>query len=252
MVKMTPEQEAAYALDFGVARSDLPEDAQLAYDRLVEQRARARTAVPVSRAGAEDASGRVTLPERVAAAVGTALFLPVAAGFGIVLVPYLITHWQPGGPYPLGVRVLGVALIAAGGVLFIWGCVRFAAEGVGIPIPTEPTSRLLTVGGPYRYVRNPLYLAWVMAITGQALLLGRAVLLIYAAAVLIIAASFVRWYEEPTLARRFGEHYEAYRKQVPGWWPRLPRRTLSSNVSTASDQAQSPGSHGPHESGYPD
>ena len=250
MVKMTPEREAAYALDFGVARSDLPEDVQLVYDRLVEQRA--RTAAPVSRAGAEDASGRVTLPERVAAAVGTALFLPVAAGFGIVLVPYLITHWQPGGPYPLAVRVLGVALIAAGGVLFIWGCARFAAEGVGIPIPTEPTSRLLTVGGPYRYVRNPLYLAWVMAITGQALLLSRPVLLIYAAAVLVIAACFVRWYEEPTLAKRFGEHYEAYRKQVPGWWPRLPRRTLGSNVSTASDPAQSPGSHGPHESGCPD
>jgi protein-S-isoprenylcysteine O-methyltransferase Ste14 len=88
--------------------------------------------------------------------------------------------------------------------------------------PAEPTSRLLTVGGPYRYVRNPLYLAWVMAITGQALLLSRPVLLIYAAAVFTIAAAFVRWYEEPTLAKRFGEQYEAYRKQVPGWWPRLP------------------------------
>jgi protein-S-isoprenylcysteine O-methyltransferase Ste14 len=248
MVKMRPEQEAAYALDFGVARSDLPEDARLAYDRLVEQRARARAAAPVSRADA-GGRGRVTLPERVAAAVGTALFMPVAAGFGIVLVPYLITHWQSGGPYPLGVRVLGVALIAAGGILFVWGCVRFAAEGVGMPIPTEPTSRLLTVGGPYRYVRNPLYLAWVMAITGQALLLSRPVLLSYAGAVLIIAASFVHWYEEPTLARRFGAQYEAYRKQVPGWWPRLPRRTLSSNVGTPSDPAQSPGPPGPYESG---
>ena len=48
MAKMTPEQEAAYALDFGVARSGLPPDAQLAYDRLVEQRARARAQAPVS------------------------------------------------------------------------------------------------------------------------------------------------------------------------------------------------------------
>jgi protein-S-isoprenylcysteine O-methyltransferase Ste14 len=55
---------------------------------------------------------------------------------------------------------------------------------------------------------------------GQALLLSRPVLLIYAAAVLVIAAAFVHWYEEPTLARRFGEQYEAYRKQVPGWWLR--------------------------------
>lgn len=242
---MTPEQEAAYALDFGVARSDLPADAQLVYDRLVEQRARARPSAAVSQAGAQAASGRVTVPERVAAAVGTALFLPTAAGFGVVLVPYVITHWQPGMPYPLAVRVLGVALIAAGGIVFIGGCVRFAAEGVGVPLPTEPISRQLTVGGPYRYVRNPLYLAWVTAITGQALLLSRPVLLIYAAAVLIAAAAFVHWYEEPTLARRFGEQYEAYRKQVPGWWPRLPRRRLSSNANTASDPAQSPRPRGP-------
>ena len=98
MVKMTPEQEAAYALDFGVARSDLPEDAQLAYDRMVEQRAHAGPFAPVPEADGGDVSSSVTVQERIAAAVGTALFLPVAAGFGIVLVPYVITHWQPGAP----------------------------------------------------------------------------------------------------------------------------------------------------------
>jgi protein-S-isoprenylcysteine O-methyltransferase Ste14 len=224
MKNMTPEQEARYALDFGVARSDLPHDAQLAYDRLAEQRAHVRATATAPQADAGDASGRVTVAERVAAAVGTALFLPTAAGFGIVLVPYLITRWQPGGPYPLAVRVFGVTLITAGGIVFIAGCVRFAAEGAGIPVPTEPNSRQLTVGGPYRYVRNPLYLAWVMAIAGQALLLSRPVLLFYAAGILIASAAFVHWYEEPTLARRFGEQYEAYRKQVPGWWPRWPHR----------------------------
>ncbi len=177
-----------------------------------------------------DGGGRVTLPERIAAAAGTALFLPTAAGFGMVLVPYLITHWQPGEPYPLAVRGLGVALVTAGALLFVAGCVRFAAEGVGIPLPTEPISRRLTVGGPYRYVRNPLYVAWVLAITGQALVLSRPVLFAYAASVLIVSAAFVRWYEEPTLARRFGEQYEAYRAQVPGWWPRLLR--LSRRQST--------------------
>ncbi len=143
MPRMTPEQEAAYALGSGVARSDLPEDAQLAYDRLVEQRARARPPAPASLAGAETASDRVILP-RWAAAVGTALFLPIAGGFGVVLVPYWITRWQSGAPYPLAVRVLGVALIVAGGIVLTGRCVRFAAEGVGIPLPVEPTSRRLT------------------------------------------------------------------------------------------------------------
>lgn len=64
---------------------------------------------------------------------------------------------------------------------------------------------------------NPLYLAWVTAITGQALRLSRPVLLICTTAVLAAAVTFVRFYEEPSLARRFGEQYEAYRKQVPGW-----------------------------------
>lgn len=56
MPRMTPEQEAAYALDFGVARSDLPEEVQLAYDRLAEQRARARPLVSASPPGAGTAS----------------------------------------------------------------------------------------------------------------------------------------------------------------------------------------------------
>ncbi len=81
-------------------------------------------------------------------------------------------------------RALGVALIALAGIVVIAGFIRFATEGVGIPVPTEPTSRQLTIGGPYRYVRNPLYLAIVLAITGQALVLSRLVLLVYAAVML--------------------------------------------------------------------
>ena len=225
MAKMTPEQEASYALDFGIARSDLPPDAQLAYDHLVEQRARAATTAPVSRANAEAAGGPVVLP-RWAAAVGTALVFLAGQGGGVVLLPYAFTHWQPGTPpWPVAVRAIGVALIAIGGIMVLTGFVRFATEGIGIPFPAEPTSRQLTIGGPYRYVRNPLYLAIVMAVTGQALLFSRPVLLAYAAVLLAAFVVFVHWYEEPTLAKRFGEPYEAYRKQVPGWWPRLPRRT---------------------------
>jgi protein-S-isoprenylcysteine O-methyltransferase Ste14 len=72
-------------------------------------------------------------------------------------------------------------------------------------------------------VRNPIYVAMVVADLGQALLLGRPVLLIYSAVLLTFLVAFVRLYEEPTLVDRFGARYEAYRRQVPGWWPRLPR-----------------------------
>jgi protein-S-isoprenylcysteine O-methyltransferase Ste14 len=80
----------------------------------------------------------------------------------------------------------------------------------------------VVVGGVYRYVRNPMYVAALAAIVGQAFLLGRLVLLLYAAGVWLVVAAFVRFYEEPTLTRRrFGADYEAYRRAVPAWWPRL-------------------------------
>jgi protein-S-isoprenylcysteine O-methyltransferase Ste14 len=67
-----------------------------------------------------------------------------------------------------------------------------------------------------------MYLAVLAVITGQALLLGRPVLLEYAAAIAAASIMFVYGYEQPTLARRYGAQYEAYQRAVPGWWPRLP------------------------------
>jgi protein-S-isoprenylcysteine O-methyltransferase Ste14 len=93
-------------------------------------------------------------------------------------------------------------------------------EGLGTPAPVAAPERLV-VGGVYRFVRNPMYVAVLAAIVGQALLLGRLVLLLYAAGTWVAVAAFVRYYEEPTLTRRFGEDYEAYRRAVPAWWPRL-------------------------------
>ncbi len=225
MARMTPEQEAAYALRWGTARSGLPPEAQLAYDGLVEQQARAAASAPVPPADAVATSPPVTMPRWVAA-IGTAVFALVVQGGGVVLLPYAFTRWQPGTPpWPVVVRVIGVVLIAVGGIVVAWAFAQFVAEGAGVPIPGEPNSQRLAVGGPYRYVRNPLYVASVVAITGQALLLSRAVLLVYAAAFLAITFFLVHWIEDPALARRFGQQFEDYRNQVPGWWPRLARRT---------------------------
>jgi protein-S-isoprenylcysteine O-methyltransferase Ste14 len=65
-----------------------------------------------------------------------------------------------------------------------------------------------------------MYLAVEAIIVGQALVFGQPVLLLYAVFVFAIMAAFVRWYEEPTLAKSFGASYKAYRDAVPGWWPR--------------------------------
>jgi protein-S-isoprenylcysteine O-methyltransferase Ste14 len=222
MAKIPPEQEAAYALDYGVARAGLSKDAQAAYDRLVEARARAGIPGPISTVDAEDRP--VALPRWVSAA-GTVMFFPFI-GFGIVLLPWLITHYQAGAPpWPVAVRIIGVILIVAGGIVVIAAFVRFVTEGIGVPVPTTVTSRRLMVGGAYRYVRNPIYLAAFVATIGEALLLSRLVLLIYAIALLAACMAWVRLLEEPLLAKRFGAEYEVYRKRVPGWWPRVSRRT---------------------------
>jgi protein-S-isoprenylcysteine O-methyltransferase Ste14 len=75
----------------------------------------------------------------------------------------------------------------------------------------------------YRYVRNPIYVALFATLVGEALVLGRPVLLLEAALFGAAVVAFVRGYEEPTLRRRFGAEYDEYRRAVPGWWPRRPR-----------------------------
>jgi len=121
-------------------------------------------------------------------------------------------------------------MVAAGAVLTAAGCLvllasfaRFALDGLGTPAPQAPTEQLV-VGGLYRYVRNPMYLALQAILIGQVLLLDRLVLLLYAAGVAAVTVAFTRWYEEPALRRRYGEQYEQYRRQVPGWLPRRPAR----------------------------
>ena len=155
---------------------------------------------------------------RASAAVGTLVFLVVVPGVVAGLVPWMLTGWDSAGP-PWPLRVVGALLVAAGVVVLLQAFARFVTEGLGTPAPVAPTERLV-VGGLYRYVRNPMYLAVGATIVGQALLLGRWILLAYAAVFGAAVVSFVRAYEEPTLQRTYGEEYDAYRRAVPGWWPR--------------------------------
>jgi protein-S-isoprenylcysteine O-methyltransferase Ste14 len=159
---------------------------------------------------------------RPTAAVGSALFFLLAPGVVVGLIPWLLTRWQAREPLPYWapVRVLGVILLVAGLIVLVRAFVQFVVEGFGTPAPVAAPERLV-VGGVYRYVRNPMYVAVLAAIVGQALILGQLGLLLYAAAAWLVVAAFVRFYEEPTLARRFGADYEAYRRAVPAWWPRL-------------------------------
>jgi protein-S-isoprenylcysteine O-methyltransferase Ste14 len=159
---------------------------------------------------------------KATAAAGSAAFFVLVPGVVAGLVPGWLTGWWTAQPVPYWapLQVVGVALITPGVVVLVHAFVRFVVEGIGTPAPVAPPQRLV-VGGLYRHVRNPMYLAVVAIIVGQALALGRPALLLYAAAVGCATAAFVHWYEEPALHARFGAQYEAYRRAVPAWWPRL-------------------------------
>lgn len=159
---------------------------------------------------------------KVRAAVGSALFLVVAPGVVAGLIPWWITGWEVGRELWTPLRIAGAVLTGVSAAVLIHAFARFVLEGIGTPAPVAPTERLVR-GGLYRYVRNPMYLAVVGAIAGQALLLGQLVLLVYAAAMWLIFIAFVHWYEEPTLHRQFGDEYDAYRRAVPAWIPRIRR-----------------------------
>jgi protein-S-isoprenylcysteine O-methyltransferase Ste14 len=155
---------------------------------------------------------------RARAIAGSFVFLLVVPGVVAGVVPWLLTGWEVHVWWP-PLRALGGLLIGGGLVVLLDAFARFALEGIGTPAPVAPTERLV-VGGAYRYVRNPMYLAVAAIIVGQALLLGRSTLLVYAAVFGAAVATFVHGYEEPLLARRFGAEYEDYRRGVSAWRPR--------------------------------
>ena len=177
---------------------------------------------------------------RPIAAAGSALFFAMAPGVVAGLVPWWLTRWRVRGPLAhwAPVRVTGLIMLILGAIVLAQAFARFVAEGRGTPAPVAPTERLV-IGGLYRYVRNPMYLAVGAAITGQALALGQPILLGYAAAVWVTTASFARWYEEPALARQFGAQYEAYRNAVPAWRPRT--RPWKQNSPNGNSPGRSPG-----------
>jgi protein-S-isoprenylcysteine O-methyltransferase Ste14 len=176
---------------------------------------------------------------RTRAAVGSVLFAVGQPGVVAGLVPYWITGgWVGSGP-PFALQVAGVVLLAAGLGVLAHTITRFVVEGRGTPFPAAPTERLV-IGGLYRYVRNPMYLAVIATILGQAAILGRGELAVYAGFVWVVVGSFVRFYEEPTLARRYGEPYNVYRRAVRAWIPRLtPWRADGGSASVAGVQERS-------------
>ncbi|KUH83890.1 MULTISPECIES: isoprenylcysteine carboxylmethyltransferase family protein [unclassified Mycobacterium] len=153
------------------------------------------------------------------AALASAAFFVVAPGSFVGLGPWLITRWDLPDPVSPWRVALGGVMIVVGLIPPIHAFVEFVRAG-GTPMPVAPTERLV-VTGFNRFVRNPMYAGLITAILGQAVLFANMWLVVYAAIAWAVTASFVRWYEEPTLVRTYGQQYETYRDNVSAWLPRL-------------------------------
>jgi protein-S-isoprenylcysteine O-methyltransferase Ste14 len=156
------------------------------------------------------------------AVAGTIVFFFVVP----CVVAGLLPLWIAGFRLPDGsanralMTAAGALLVLAGLAALVAAFAQFAIEGRGTPAPIAPTQTLV-VRGLYRYVRNPMYVAVLAIILGQALLFASVGVLVYAAIVLAAVHIFVVAYEEPTLRDAYGTQYEAYARGVRRWIPRV-------------------------------
>jgi len=149
------------------------------------------------------------------------LFSVIAPGTVAVYAPLLVIGGlSPGAGWA---RLISAPFFAIALTIYLWAVWSFAVRGRGTPLPIDAPTKLV-VQGPYLYTRNPMYLAVMSALLGWLLVYRSLSLLLYTVGVGSAFASFVIWYEEPHLRRRFGEQYDQYRARVPRWLPRRPRR----------------------------
>jgi protein-S-isoprenylcysteine O-methyltransferase Ste14 len=116
-------------------------------------------------------------------------------------------------------QVAGMIFVTIGALIALWCVLTFVFIGKGTPAPFDPP-RKLVIRGPYRFVRNPMYIGAGMTLAGAALYYESLSIFIYAVLFFLITHLFVVLYEEPTLQRTFGDEYEAYCRRVRRWRPK--------------------------------
>jgi protein-S-isoprenylcysteine O-methyltransferase Ste14 len=141
-------------------------------------------------------------------------------GFLLIYLPSRVLLWS-GIVRPATMQtpqIAGMIVATLGALLALWCVVTFVHIGKGTPAPFDPPRRLV-VRGPYRFVRNPMYLGGALTLAGAALFYRSLFLLAYGCIFLLAFSLFVLFYEEPTLRRTFGPDYEAYCHRVARWLP---------------------------------
>jgi protein-S-isoprenylcysteine O-methyltransferase Ste14 len=161
----------------------------------------------------------------------TVTYASLFIGFVLIYLPARVLS-QSGIIRPAAIeapQIAGMIIGAAGALAALWCVFTFAFIGRGTPAPFDPPRRLV-IRGPYRFVRNPMYIGAGLALAGAALFYESLPLLAYTGLFLLVTHVFVMSYEEPTLRKTFGPEYEAYCRQVRRWWPGITTRHDSTAV----------------------
>ena len=165
--------------------------------------------------------------------IRTLAYATVFIGFLVVYLPSCIMGWT-GTTTPVeihGPQITGIVVGALGVALTLACVVSFIRMGRGTPAPFD-APRQLVIRGPYRVVRNPMYIGAATILAGIAIFYESLAVVIYAVGFLLVFHLFVVFYEEPTLRRKFGPDYIAYSHRVGRWWPALHMLTRYSNSSS--------------------
>jgi protein-S-isoprenylcysteine O-methyltransferase Ste14 len=122
-------------------------------------------------------------------------------------------------PVEIALQYAGIFALVAGALLFASSVWKFATDGRGTLAPWDPP-RMLVIRGPYRLVRNPMISGVAFALFGEALVWLSVPHAAWAVLFLALNVVYIPMFEEPRLARRFGQAYEVYRRNVPRFLPR--------------------------------
>ena len=153
----------------------------------------------------------------------TLTYATIFVGLLLIYLPARLLAWSGiARPAAMGWPQVGGIIIGGLGALLALACVSaFIWIGKGTPAPFDPPRRLV-VRGPYRFVRNPMYIGATLVLAGTALFYKSPAVFAFVACFLVVTHLFVVIYEEPTLRRTFGPEYSAYCQRVHRWWPIAP------------------------------
>lgn len=154
-------------------------------------------------------------------ALRTLTYASLFIAFVLIYLPARVLAWAGiAAPAALGpAQWTAMFTGAVGAALALWCVGAFAWIGKGTPAPFDPPRRLV-IRGPYRFVRNPMYLGAALAVASAALYFRSWALAAFVAGFLLVCHTFVLVYEEPHLRRVFGPEYDDYCRHVHRWLPR--------------------------------